>query len=181
MLQWKLFPALKYEVLVDLFTSILGLSVFGTILVQLNWGIIIFLILTTITGYFLNQRIIRWTDANNRERISYQQRINYINSTAGDIRSAKDIRLYRMAVWFSDIYKNNMNGLAGWYKRLTGRLFGVAVCESGLALLRESVVYLYLLYLIWNRQISVADFILYFSVVTGFSAWLGNVFPRYPH
>lgn len=167
-----------YEVLIDLFTSILGLSVFWAILVQLNWGIIIFLIATTITSYFLNKRIIKWTAANNQERISYQQRINYINSIAGDIRSAKDIRLYQMAVWFSDIYKSNMNGLAGWYKRLTSKLFGVAVYDSGLALLRESVVYLYLLYLIWNKQISVADFILYFSVVTGFSAWLSNIFSQ---
>lgn len=167
-----------YEVLIDLFTSILGLSVFWVILLQLNWGIIIFLIITTITSYFLNQKIIKWTDANNQERISYQQRFNYINSITGDIRSAKDIRLYRMAVWFSDIYKSNMNGLAGWYKRFTGKLFGVAVYDSGLALLRESAVYLYLLYLIWNKQISVADFILYFSVVTGFSSWLSNIFSQ---
>jgi len=167
-----------YEVLIDLFTSILGLSVFWAILVQLNWGIIIFLIITTATSYFLNQNIIKWTAANNQERISYQQRINYINRITGDIRSAKDIRLYKMAVWFSDIYKSNMNGLAKWYKRLTGKLFGVAVYDSGLALLRESVVCLYLLYLIWNEQISVADFILYFSVVTGFSAWLGNIFSK---
>lgn len=167
-----------YEVLIDLFTSILGLSVFWAILVQLNWGLIIFLILTTITSYFLNQRIMKWMAENNQERISYQQRINYINSISGDIRSAKDVRLYKMAVWFSDIYKGNMNGLAGWYKRLTGKLFGVAVFDSGLALLRESAAYLYLLYLIWNEQISVADFILYFNVVTGFSAWLGNIFSQ---
>ena len=167
-----------YDVLIHLFTSILGLSVFWTILLRLNWGIILFLFATTITSYFLNQRILKWTAANNQERISYQQRINYINDIAGDIRSAKDIRLYQMAAWFSDIYKNNMNGLAGWYKRLTGKLFGVAVYDSGLALLRESVVYLYLLYLMWNELISVADFILYFSVVTGFSAWLSDIFSQ---
>lgn len=167
-----------YEVLIDLFTSILGLAVFWAILVQLNWGLIIFLIATTISSCFLNQRILKWTAENNQERINYQQRINYINSIAGDIRSAKDIRLYQMAVWFSDIYNSNMNGLAGWYKKLTGKLFGVAVYDSGLALVRESVVCLYLLSLIWNQQISAADFILYFSVVTGFSAWLGNIFSK---
>lgn len=167
-----------YDALIDLSTDILGLSVFWAILVQLNWGIIIFLFITTMTSYFLNQKIIKWTAANNQERISYQQRIDYINRISGDIRSAKDIRLYQMAVWFSDIYKNNMNGLAGWYKRLTGKLFGVAVYDSGLALLRESAAYLYLLYLIWHNQISVADFILYFSVVTGFSAWLSNIFSQ---
>lgn len=167
-----------YDILVKLFTSLLGLSVFGAMLAGLNWGIIIFLIITTVISYFLNQRIIAWTAANNQERISYQQRINYINGISGDIRSAKDIRLYKMAGWFSDIYNSNMKGIAGWYRRLTGKLFGVAVYDSGLALLRESAAYLYLLYLIWNGQISVAEFILYFNVVTGFSAWLSNIFSQ---
>lgn len=167
-----------YDVLIDLFTGIIGLSVFWTILVRLNWWIIIFLIATTVISYSLNKKIIKWTDENNHERISYQQRIDYINRTAGDIRSAKDIRLYRMAVWFSDIYQSNMKSLSEWYKRLTGRLFHVAVYDSGLALLRESVVYIYLLYLVWNMQISIAEFVLYFGVVTGFSSWLGNIFAQ---
>lgn len=167
-----------YETLIKFCTSLLGLSVFGAMLIRLHWGIIIFLIITTTISYFLNQKIIAWTAANNKERIGYQQRINYINSISSDIRSAKDIRLYKMAMWFSDIYNNNMKGIAGWYKRLTHKLFGVAVYDSGLALLRESVSYLYLLYLIWNGQITVAEFVLYLSVVTGFSAWLGNIFSQ---
>ncbi len=167
-----------YETLIKFCTSILGLSVFGAMLIQLHWGIIIFLMVTTVISYFLNQKIIAWTAANNKERIGYQQRINYINRVSGDIRSAKDIRLYKMAVWFSDIYHHNMSGIAGWYKRLTHKLFGVAAYDSGLALLRESVAYLYLLYAIWNGQITVAEFVLYFSVVTGFSTWLSDIFSQ---
>lgn len=167
-----------YDILIELVTSILGLSVFWVILIQINWGIILFLIATTALSYALNQKIIKWTAEHNQERIAYQQRIDYINTIASDIRSSKDIRLYRMAAWFSDIYKDNMNGLAGWYQRLTSKIFGVAVYDSGLALLRESIAYLYLLYLVWNNQISVADFILYFSVVTGFSTWLSSIFSQ---
>lgn len=164
-----------YDDLIQLFTSTLGLSVFWAILTRLNLWMIVFLIVTTVISYFLNQKIIKWTSKNNNERIGYQQRIDYINRISGDIRSAKDIRLYRMAGWFTDIYKENMNGIAGWYRRLTNKLFGVSLCDSGLALLRESAVYIYLLYLVWNHQISVADFVLYFGVVAGFSTWLGSI------
>ena len=94
-----------YDILIELVTSILGLSVFWVILIQINWGIILFLIATTALSYALNQKIIKWTEEHNQERIGYQQRINYINTIASDIRSSKDIRLYRMAAWFSDIYK----------------------------------------------------------------------------
>ena len=165
-----------YEILIKLCTSFLGLFVFGSMLIQVHWGIIIFLITTTVISYYLNQKIIAWTAANNKERIGYQQRLHYINDISGDIRSAKDIRLYKMAVWFSDIYNTNMNGIADWYKRFTRKLFGIAVYDNSLAFLRESIVYFYLLYLIWNSQITVAEFVMYLSVVTGFSSWLGNIF-----
>ena len=165
-----------YEILIKLCTSFLGLSVFGSMLIQVHWGITIFLIIITVISYYLNQKIIAWTAANNKERIGYQQRLHYINDISGDIRSAKDIRLYKMAVWFSDIYNTNMNGIADWYKRFTRKLFGIAVYDSSLAFLRESIVYFYLLYLIWNSQITVAEFVMYLSVVTNFSSWLGNIF-----
>ena len=165
-----------YEILIKLCTSFLGLFVFGSMLIQVHLGIIIFVIIITVISYYLNQKIIAWTAANNKERIGYQQRLHYINDISGDIRSAKDIRLYKIAVWFSDIYNTNMKGIADWYKRFTRKLFGIAVYDSSLAFLRESIVYFYLLYLIWNGQITVAEFVMYLSVVTNFSSWLGNIF-----
>lgn len=44
----------------------------------------------------------------------------------------------------------------------------MTACDGVLGLLREAIIYLYLLYLFMNGQISVADFVLYFGVVTGF-------------
>ena len=66
-----------------------GLFVLGSMLIQVHWGIIIFLITTTVISYYLNQKIIAWTAANNKERIGYQQRLHYINDISGDIRSEK--------------------------------------------------------------------------------------------
>jgi len=170
--------AIIYFHLIELVTGILGLSVFWAILSQLHFTVIIFLVVTTVISYFLNKKIILWMDRHSQERISCQQRFHYISSSSGELRSAKDIRLYHMAQWFSDIYNKNMKGLAGWYKQLTHKLFGVSVCDSGLALLRESAVYAYLLVLVWNNRITAADFVLYFGVIAGFSSWLSSIFSK---
>lgn len=164
-----------YDILVSLCTSVLGLWAFGAILVQVNGFILLFLAATTLMSFFLNRRVVKWTDQNNPERIRYEQRLDYINAASGEIRSAKDLRLYRMAAWFSDIYQENMDGISSWYRRLTKRIFGVAVWDSSFALLREGVTYVYLIYLVWNHRITVADLVLYFSAVAGFSTWLSNV------
>ena len=167
-----------YDVLIELFTSLLGISVFWIILLKLDWRVIAFLIATTGVSYFLNKRIVTWTKKINSERTSYMQRLNYINDASADNRSAKDIRLYHMAAWFSDIYKENMNGLSRWYRKLTNKVFRVSIVDSGLALVRDILVYTYLLYLVWNNKITVADYVLYLGVVTGFSTWLGNIFSK---
>lgn len=165
-----------YDILISLGTGVLGASVFWAMLAQLNWMLIVFLIGTTAAGFLVNQKIIRWTDENNSERMGYEQRLDYINQVSGDIRSAKETRLYRMALWFSDIYRENMSGIAGWYRRLMKEIFGAAAGESTFSLLRESAAYIYLIYLVWNGQITVADFVFYIGVVTGFSEWLGSIF-----
>lgn len=71
-----------------------------------------------------------------------------------------------------------MRGIASWYQRLTRKIFGVAVWDSSFALLREGIIYTYFIFLVWNQRISVADFVLYFGAVAGFSTWLSNLFSQ---
>jgi len=101
--------------------------------------------------------------------------MQYVVSAADDIRAAKDIRLYRMAAWLDGIYDRNLKGLMGWYRRYTAKLFGVSAADSAMTLVREGVTYAFLLYLALNGKITVAEFVLYFNAVAGFSAWLGSM------
>ncbi len=167
-----------YDVLISLCTSVLGITVFWAMLSRLHPGLIAFLIGTTVAGFYLNRRIVRWMDAHNPRRIAYQQRLGYISDVSGDLRSAKDIRLYRIIAWFNDVYRQDMQGLAQWYKQLGKKVFGVSAANSLLALLREGAAYGYLLWLVWRGSLSVADFVLYIGVVTGFSLWLEDLFAQ---
>ena len=165
-----------YDVLQSLGTSVLGIAVFSAVLFKLNAAVILFLVVTTAFSFYLNKRVVKWTDEHSKERMGYVQQLSYINAVSGDARSAKDIRLYPMAKWFSDIYEDNMKGIAAWYRKLTKKLFRVTACDGTLGLLREGIIYLYLIYMFMNGHISVGDFVLYFGVVNGFSSWLSEIF-----
>lgn len=165
-----------YDVLQSLGTSVLGIAVFSAVLFKLNAAVILFLFVTTAFSFYLNKRVVKWTDEHSKERMGYVQQLSYINAVSGDARSAKDIRLYPMAKWFSDIYEDNMKGIAAWYRKLTKKLFRVTACDGALGLLREGSIYLYLIYMFMNGHISVGDFVLYFGVVNGFSSWLSEIF-----
>ena len=49
---------------------------------------------------------------------------------------------YAFCQWFSDIYTDNMKGIAAWYHKLTKKLFSVTACDGALGLLREGIIYL---------------------------------------
>lgn len=126
-----------YDIGNALCTSVLGFFLYFGILLQLNVGLVLFLVLISVVSYLLNKRVTQW---------------------------------------LGDVYQENIKGLSGWYRRYTKKVFGVALCDGGLSILREAVAYMYLLYLVFLREISVADFILFFGVITGFSAWLSGMF-----
>ncbi len=164
-----------YDTGVALFSNVFGFAVYFGILTQLNVWVVAFLVATILISYLLNKQIIQWAADHNNEKIGYQQKTNYINRVSGDIQSAKDIRLYNMATWLENVHHINIKALSGWYKRYASKIFKTAMMDGGLSFLREGVAYAYLLYLVFHTQMSVADFVLYFGVITGFSVWLSGI------
>ena len=165
-----------YDVGVGLCTSALGFALYFGILARLSVVLVVFLIGVTICSFMLNHKAIRFTEKHRDEKVRYQQRTDYLASVSGDIKSAKDIRLYHMNGWLSDMYRKNVEGLNGWYRRYTKTVFGVAAGDAGLSLVREVAAYVYLLYMVISKNMGVADFVLYFGVITGFSTWLSGLF-----
>ncbi len=167
--------AQTYDAIVLFFSNLLGFIAFTGILVTLNPWLILFLCATTVISFLLNRKILKWVDRNNDEKVGYEQRMRYIVSASEDMQAAKDIRLYNMSFWMNQIYQENMKGLLGWYRKYTAKLFGVSAVDSALTFFREGITYLVLLYMVWENRISVAEFVLYFNVVAGFSVWLSSM------
>lgn len=164
-----------YDLLITMVSNALGFVVYLGILIKLNLFIVLLIMALVVSSYLLNKRNVKWLVEHNKDKIIYQQKINYINRVTGDTKYGKDIRLYQMPPWIESIYQTNIKGLSAWYKRYAAKLFKTTVFDSGLLLLREGIAYAYLLYLALSGGISVSDFVLYFGVVTGFSAWLSGL------
>jgi len=164
-----------FDVIIALVSNSLGFVLYFSILSELNIFIVLFLIVTTLISYLLSRKTVNWLKDNKKEQLNYQSRTNYINRVSDEIQFAKDIRLYSMTSWFHNIYTKNLDGLLGWYKRYTSKVFGVSIFDSGFSLLREGAAYAYLIWMVLDSQISVSDFVLYFGVITGFSVWLSGI------
>jgi len=164
-----------YDTTVKFMANLIGFATFFYILIRLNPIIIIFLVASTLASYLMNKRIIKWEISNNEEKITYMQKLQYITRVSGEIKAAKDIRVYDMVSWLNSVYRVNMEGLDSWYKKYTSKIFKVSICDSSFSLVREGITYFYLLYLVLQGSLSVAGFVLYFNVIVGFSVWLNSL------
>ena len=168
-----------YGTLITLVSNALGFIVFLSILIRLNLFVVFLSVALVVCSYLLNKRNIKWLVKHNKEKISYQQKINYISRMTGDTKYGKEIRMYHMNPWIESTYQTNIRGLSNWYGRYAAKLFKTTVFDGGLLLLRECIAYAYLLYMAISGWISVSDFVLYFGVITGFSIWLGGILEQF--
>ncbi|MFI3325227.1 MAG: ABC transporter ATP-binding protein [Clostridia bacterium] len=168
-----------YYIWITLLSSTLGFIVYTSILANLNFLIVIFLIISSLAIYFLNKPITNWTEKNNAQRAKYSHKLGYIDSVSSDIKSAKDIRLYGMAEHLKEIYNQNVLKIEIWYKKYSKLILKVVFANSSISLLREGIAYAYLIYITLNSEISVGQFVLYFSAITGFSTWLQNIITQF--
>ena len=164
-----------YDAGVQFFSNLLGFLAFLGILVTLSPWIILFIIGTTLIGYLLNKKVNKWVAENTNEKAGYEQNLQYVISVSDDVRAAKDIRLYNMTQWLNRIYEKNLKSLLGWYRKYTAKLFGVSAADGMITLVREGITYLILLKMALSGSISVAEFVLYFNVIAGFSVWMGSL------
>ena len=160
---------------VQFFSNLLGFLAFMGILITLSPWLILFIVGTTLIAYFLNRKVNKWIEKSIDEKAGYEHVMQYVISASDDVQAAKDIRLYNMSVWLNKIYDKNLKGLTGWYRKYTAKLFGVAAADGMVTLVREGITYLILIKMALSGSITVAEFVLYFNVVAGFSTWLGSL------
>ena len=156
-------------------SGLLGLFVYAVILGRLGIWLLPLLAGSGALGYWIAGRESAFVARNAGERAKYNRELGYVDAAAEEPVLAKEIRLYRMERWLQRVYARAMEKLAGWYRRYLRAAFGSALGSAALTLLREGVVYGYLLYLAWRGELGAAEFVFYFGAVAGFSAFLRNL------
>lgn len=158
-----------------LLANIAGFVAYVGILSTISPLIVILIVMSTFISYFTNTAVNKWV-FNNRERwFKLDLKIAYLTYKSSAFDVAKDIRLYKMNQWFHDAFHKFMNRRIKWTFKMQGFYFLASAVESLLVLLRDGAVYFYLMYLVFNGDISVSDFVLYFGVISGFSTWCMSI------
>lgn len=155
--------------------NVIGMLSYASIIFMLNPLILIIICVTTISSYFLLKRITAWNHKYKDNWLPIDRKLEYLEIVSKDFASVKDIRLYNMAGWLRSLFDGVLKQRMDWQRKEETYSFGIDMLCAVLSLIREGVAYGLLVYMIYTRNIPVADFVLYFGVIGGFTAWFDGI------
>ncbi len=164
-----------WTTLTNLLRNLLGFGIYLVMLSHLDPVMLVVILISTSGGFFLNKRLNEWGYRHREELAECEKKMDYINAKGQDVLLAKDIRIFGLQSWLEDIYKTSLRGIAGFYSRQEGVYTWTAVVDALLAFLRNGIAYYYLITMILAGKLSVAEFLLYFTAVSGFTVWVTGI------
>jgi len=156
-------------------TDIIGYLLFGTLLYFASPIIAIGLTILPLANYFLIRRVQKYQYENLDTTSSLDRKLWYIALNSGNIESAKDVRIYGLNKLLINMFETIKKERMKWGKIIALKTFRANIIEFIIILIRDGFAYVFLIYLVLNGEISIPDFVLYFSAVSAFVSRVGGI------
>ena len=89
--------------------------------------------------------------------------------------AAKDIRVYNLKYLFDNINDNLLKRTFLYLTKVKNRYFLSGSIKRLITLCRDGIAYAYCIWQVVHGNITIPDFVLYMSAITGFSGWMNNI------
>lgn len=168
-------PEFIWQSLMSFLISLLGIFTYGFIIAIVSPWILALLFLSALIAYWIGRWQTNYIERNKNSWGNIDRKINYLQSFSQKFDYAKDIRIYGMFGWLSDMLTGFQKERFMWTKKVSSRSL-VGVCINALlTLVRNGAAYAVLIVMVFNNKIGAGDFVFYFGAITGFSAWLNGI------
>lgn len=156
---------------ISLCVNVCGIFTYTAILSTLSIWLVLFLLAVSAASFL----VLRWnnlrTYQHQKEGMVVRHKLDYLMRTAQNFSAGKDIRLYHIAHWFRGLFERLGNAYAALLRKWVRQETTSDGLIAFFVLARDSVAYVVLIAQVLRGRISPADFVFYFGLVTGFSAW----------
>ena len=164
-----------WETLTDLTAYGLGFLVYLILFARVEPVLIPAILITAAVSYGIGNRLNSYGYRHREEVAEYARQIVYISQQAGDFQAAKDIRLFGLRPWLEELYGKSLGAYMAFHRKAQGVYIWGAIADLVLTFLRNGLAYAYLIGLVANNNLSVSEFLLLFTAVSGFAQWITGI------
>ena len=150
-----------WTTLTNILLNLAGFAVYLTLLSGLSLGLIGVVAVTTAAGFFISRQINEWGYRHREEEATYQKKIDYIAQKTESIQLAKDIRIFGLRPWLSDVYESTMRLYEAFINRRERIYTGACAVDAFLSLARNGIAYAYLIRLTLAEGLPASQFLLF--------------------
>ncbi|HAT4168172.1 TPA: ABC transporter ATP-binding protein [Clostridium perfringens] len=164
-----------YHTLLGLFGRLTAFVGYISIVLFLSQWILLFLIINVLISYALTMRVKKYEYSQKEKAADKDRRTFYVFDTMYDFAYGKDIRIYDLKNILIDKFKKLRGERIDISKDVQGKQLKVKIVDVILLVIRECVVYGYLIYNVLFIGMGIGDFTMYFSTINGFGDWMKGI------
>lgn len=164
-----------WTTLTNLLTNLGGFSLYLLLLSNLEPILVLVVMATAVAGFCVS----RWSNAwryRNRDAIHQcWKRMNYVEKKSHSIELAKDIRIFGLEDWLRGIYDSVLHTYEALMLNREKTYLAASVADVFLSVARNGIAYVYLISMTITRGLDASEFLLYFTAISGFTAWITGI------
>ena len=164
-----------WSTLTTLLQNILGFFVYVMILTTVHPMLLCVILITTLASYWLSNSLSNYKYQHVEEENDCLKKISYIGNLASNWSAGKDIRIFGLRSWLEELWEKTMETFIAFHKKVEGVYLWSKIFNIIVTFLRNGIAYAYLIHLVLIGELTVAQFLLLFSAVGGFTEWVSGI------
>lgn len=164
-----------WTTLSTLLTNLFGFIIYISMLGIVQPVLILLILGTTCISYIITNYVNSYDYRHREEEAEYSGHIQYLLNQSLSIKPAKDIRIFGLRPWIESLYQKAMDTYTAFHAKAEGIFLWGRLTDLVMTFLRNGIAYAYLISMVLKDNLSVAEFLLYFTAVSGFAAWVNGL------
>lgn len=164
-----------WTTLTDLTANLIGFVCYVILMSSIQPLLLVAILATTVISYLVSNHLNQWGYRHREEESEIESQVYYLDRRSSDLTAAKDIRIFGLRPWIDALYAKSMAAYTAFQNKAQGVYIWARIVDLVLTFLRNAIAYAYLIGLVIGNGLSVSDFLLFFSAVGGFTAWVSGI------
>lgn len=159
----------------NLLIATIGAAIFTSSIVYVDFILLVVILLSGFVNLLYGFYVGKYVDRSMKERSDDEKKESYIMRVLENRMFAKDIRLYNMKDWLYGKFRYYHERYSKFLLGETRIRVSATLLNAALVLVRDLIAYGYLIFMLFNGNIRVSEFVFLLGVVFQFSKWMDLV------
>ena len=165
-----------WDTLTDLLTNAISFVIYLLLLARVGPWVALLCAGLSAVSYFTGERIRSWYHRHWKEEGEVEHKLWYMNNRGRDTTLAKDIRIFGLAPWLNELFEQYGRLYRDFYDKAAWHYLWGDLVVLALAFLRNAAAYGMLIAMALRGELAAAEFVLYFTAVSGFASQVSGIF-----